>query len=499
MKSRNTTVFVCQNCGSQSPKWTGQCRECQGWNTYVEENSQTLKKLNEAQLQGEMLAGSHEAVDLFSESPDSSLNKERIPTGFSEVNRVLGGGIVSGSLNLFGGEPGIGKSTLLLQIAGNLGSIGKRVLYVSGEESLSQVSSRAKRLGLKSDLNFKFLSTTDLELALDSVQKNQPHFVVVDSVQTLSTKVVESSPGTISQIRAVTLEFMKIAKVKGITVFLVGHVTKEGTVAGPKLLEHMVDGVFYFESSSNSGFRMLRGQKNRFGSTNEVAVFEMTPMGLSQVDNPSERFLAERSSDMPGSSVIAQLEGTRPIMTEFQSLCQKCYVGYPKRTVQGIDGNRVSVLLAVVEKVLGQSFSDQEVYCKVASGHRVSEPASDLAVLMSLVSALEYRPLPRDILYLGEVGLGGELRSFSGVQSRLNEAKSVGISKVILPKWLEKEAAEVKGIEVLPASTVRDAYRLSFLGPPASRKKEEQENSVPAYRPARPSEFDSHVEDDLQF
>ena len=335
-------------------------------------------------------------------------------------------------------------------------------MYVSGEESAAQVAARAKRMDIKSDDHLHFLPTTDLDEALKGFEKLKPQVAVVDSIQTLSSADFDSVAGTVSQVRAATHALMELAKTTGTIVLLVGHVTKEGTVAGPKLLEHMVDGVFYFELATSSGYRLVRGQKNRFGGTHEVAVFEMSPKGLLQIDNPSARFLAERAKGMVGSSVVAQLAGTRPFLTEFQAIVQRCFQGYPRRTVQGVDQNRIAVLLAVAEKCLGVIFSDQDVYCKVASGDRIEEPGADLALLMALVSSLVEKPIPADLILIGEVGLGGEVRSVPALAARLSEAKSVGITRAIVPSWHLKEAAEVKGVEVIGVKTLGEVHRLCW-------------------------------------
>jgi len=462
------TVYVCQSCGANSAKWQGKCSECGTWNSLVEDvvagtsksSSKSAAKSKRKNVGAESLG---QTQPLMKQVENDLSNKDRIPSGFSELNRVLGaGGFLPGSLLLFGGEPGIGKSTLLLQILGHVAASGKLCLYISAEESAHQVAARAKRLGLKANDNFHFLATTELEVARAAVEQLKPELVVVDSVQTLASDAIESASGTVSQVRAVTQTFLDLAKQDNQTILLVGHVTKEGSVAGPRLLEHMVDGVFYFEMATSSGYRLVRGQKNRFGSTNEAAVFEMGSCGLEQIDNPSARFLAERSMEMSGSAVVAQLEGSRPFLTEFQSLTQRCFQGYPRRTVQGVDQNRVSVLLAVIEKSLGLSFSDQDVYCKVASGDRIAEPAADLALLMSLVSSLTNRPIPSNVIFIGEVGLGGEIRSVPALQARLIEAKSVGLTRVVCPRWNAKELKEQQKVELIPASNVREAFEVIF-------------------------------------
>jgi DNA repair protein RadA/Sms len=463
-----TSIYVCQSCASKTPKWQGKCGECGTWNSLVEEvvSKESIKSKAINRAKSFMTSSDEEGfgkVKALHESlKDFEIYGERTSSGFKEIDRVLGGGFARGSLLLFGGEPGIGKSTLLLQILGSLASRGKKVLYISGEESGPQVASRAKRLGIVATDNLQFVSTSDLDEAVAIIEKVKPNLLVADSVQTLSSPDIESAAGTVSQVRAVCQRFMEISKGTGIVSMLVGHVTKEGTVAGPRLLEHMVDGVFYFELATSSGYRLVRGQKNRFGATHEIAVLEMSSRGLLEVDNPSARFLAERSSDMAGSTVAAHLAGSRPFLTEFQALTQKCFQPYPRRTVQGVDQNRIAVLLAVIERGLSISFGDQDVYCKVASGDRIEEPACDLPMLMALVSSVERRAVPADMIFIGEVGLGGELRSVPGIGARLSEAKSVGMKRAVIPAWQLKEAKEVLGIQLIAAKTVKDAYLASW-------------------------------------
>jgi len=449
-------MFFCTECGESSPKWQGRCHQCGAWNSFVEEK--IIEPAGGAGPSGRAQGPVEplKIAGLFHESEETASREKRVSSGFKEVDRVLGGGFFHGSLVLLGGEPGIGKSTILLQIVGALATRGSKCLYVSGEESQSQVASRATRLGIADSAQIGFLSTSSLESALQLANDYQPQFLIVDSVQTLESDQFDSAAGTVSQIREVTHALMKYAKSRGVTTILVGHVTKEGSIAGPKLLEHMVDAVFYFEQATSGGYRLLRGQKNRFGPTNEIAVLEMSGRGLVEVDNPSERFLAERSKEMAGSSIVAHLEGTRPFLTEVQALTQRCYSGFPRRTVQGVDQNRISVLMAVAEKALKLNFAEQDVYFKVASGARVVEPAADLAILFALVSALKNEALPPDMLLIGEVGLGGEIRSTTGIEARLKEARNVGLARAVVPKWNLKEAKHVEGVKVIAVSTVAE-------------------------------------------
>jgi len=461
--ARLATVYVCSQCGAKSPKWAGKCFECGAWGSLVEEVEERLspkeeaKKTRQDRISGKPAGQSGPVRALHEEDAASTHKNDRIQSGFTELDRVLGGGFVPGSILLFGGEPGIGKSTLLLQAVANLARQGKRCLYVSAEESGPQVAARARRLGIPNLENLKFLATVELTEALDAADQTKAEIVVADSVQTLESTQLESAAGTVSQVREVARAFTALSKNRGVITLLVGHVTKEGSIAGPRLLEHMVDGVFYFELAASGAYRLVRGQKNRFGATHELAVFEMSGNGLIQVENPSARFLAERSKEMPGSAVVAHLEGSRPFLTEFQALVSRCYQGYPRRTVQGVDQNRVSVLLAVIERSLGVSFADRDVYCKVASGARIEEPAADLAICFALISAAEGESLPADLIFIGEVGLGGEIRSVSGLGARLNEAKGVGITRAIVPAWLLKEANDTKGIKCIGVKNIREA------------------------------------------
>jgi DNA repair protein RadA/Sms len=459
--AKSSTIFVCQSCGAKSAKWQGRCSECSEWNTLVEGIEHREKKKSGTGSKSARITGPggsnipeilHLALD-----KGGLRDAPRLGSGFSEVDRVLGGGFLKGSILLFGGEPGIGKSTLMLQVLSTIARGGTQSLYVSGEESGYQVASRAKRLGLEPSDQLKFLSTSSLDEVLLQLETLRPTFVVADSVQTLASENLESAAGTVSQVREVTHRLLEYAKSSDAVVMLIGHVTKEGTVAGPRLLEHMVDGVFYFESSSAGAYRLLRGQKNRFGATNELAVMEMLGSGLRQIENPSERFLMERAKDSPGSAIVAHLEGSRSFLTEVQALTQRSYQGYPRRTVQGIDANRVSVLLAVIERALGVSFAEHDVYCKVANGARIDEPAADLALVFSLLSAAKREALPPDILFVGEVGLGGELRSVPAITARLKEAKTVGVRTAVIPRWNAQEAREIKDMKVIPVASLLEA------------------------------------------
>lgn len=450
--------YLCSNCGSRFSQWQGRCSDCDEWNTLHEQN-ETITKSKSAKK------GKQRSVAelSFFESEDSSPNElgidlsKRILLGYPQLDRVLGGGFVPGSLLLFGGDPGIGKSTLLLQVSAKIASLGRKVLYASGEESRQQVLGRAKRL--KMDTLSKdpllFLATTSLEELLGVVEEQKPEFIVVDSVQTISSDELDSQSGSVSQVKQVTSKLMELAKTKGITIMLVGHVTKDGAIAGPKVLEHMVDGVFYFELSNSGGYRFLRAQKNRFGATNELAVLEMTNGGLEEVTNPSQRFMEERARDAAGTTLVAHVDGSQTFFVEFQSLTQKCFQGYPRRTVQGVDQNRISLLLAICERHLGVSYSEIDVFCKVASGHKIDEPAADLAMLFTMVSAYKQKAISAETLLVGEVGLAGEVRSVHSMHNRLKEASQLGIKKAIIPEWNVSELKYFdKKIQLIPIKNV---------------------------------------------
>jgi DNA repair protein RadA/Sms len=449
------THFVCQECGAEAAQWSGKCFECNAWNSLVEFKEAKGPK------QSKNLASTEKASVHNLDSFTQETHEKRLSSGFGEIDRVLGGGFLWNSLVLVGGIPGIGKSTILLQIVGKLCKQMK-CLIVSGEESGLQVADRAKRLGLSLD-NIQFLSTNDLDEALGIIQNENPDFIIVDSVQTLATAAMESSAGTVSQVREVAQRFLEVAKASKRIVVLVGHVTKEGTLAGPKLLEHMVDAVFYFESLNEGALRIMRTQKNRFGSANESAVFEMSELGLQEVLNPSEQFLSERQVDVAGTSVAALVDGTRCFLVEVQALVQRCFQGFPRRTFQGIDQNRVALLLAVLEKY-GIDFSNHDVYVKVAAGAKIEEGAADLAVAMALASARLDRPVPKDALYLGEVSLTGGIRSVQHLDLRIKEAARMGFKTFYVSEraQLPKNISQTNGIKIVKmknVATLKDIWK----------------------------------------
>ncbi len=451
MAKAKSTAFFCQNCGYESAKWQGQCPACHEWNTFTEEpvakitGSAAVKKA----------AAEIRPVRLSEIQTDES---QRISSGMEELDRVLGGGIVAGSLMLVGGDPGIGKSTLLLQVCHNLTGTGHKVLYVSGEESAQQIKLRAKRIGdFKDDL--MLLCETNLELVRSVIEKTKPEIVVIDSIQTMYHETVSAAPGSVSQVREATNILMQIAKGMGISIFLVGHVTKEGVVAGPRVLEHMVDTVLYFEGDRYASYRILRGVKNRFGSTNEIGVFEMRQSGLREVTNPSEYMLDGKPENASGSIVACSMEGSRPILIEIQALVCHTNLPMPRRTTAGTDFNRVNLLLAVLEKRAGMQMSACDVYVNIAGGIRMTEPAIDLGLILALVSSYKDIAIDEKTIAFGEVGLSGEIRSVNMAQQRVQEAKKLGFETVLMPKVSMKALQKVEGIQIIGLETVRDAVQ----------------------------------------
>ena len=440
-------VFFCQECGYESSKWLGQCPGCRNWNTFVEEKVVTGVSKG---------AGKREPVNPTSILDVSVTEDSRISTGMKELDRVLGGGIVRGSLTLVGGDPGIGKSTILLQVSRNLTSQGVKILYVSGEESLQQIKIRADRLG-GFDKDMLLLSETNLNSIVESVEKVNPEVMIIDSIQTMYLDEVGSSAGSVSQVREVTGQLMKVAKQMNIAIFIVGHVTKEGTVAGPRTLEHMVDTVLYFEGEKNAIYRILRGVKNRFGSTNEIGVFEMKDSGLYEVDNPSEVMLSGRPLDASGSVVVCSMEGTRPILIEIQALVSASSFNLPRRTSVGVDYNRVNMLMAVLEKRAGLMLSGSDAYVNIAGGIKINEPAIDLGIIMALVSSFRNTLVDHNTIIFGEVGLSGEVRGVSMAAHRVKEAAKMGFTTCMLPK-INCEGIEIpKGMKLIGVSNVNDA------------------------------------------
>lgn len=454
--AKRKTKFMCNSCGYESAKWMGRCPGCGEWNTMVEEVEVVVK--------GPRRTFQHSETTAQKAMPITAIEIEdapRVDTDLEELNRVLGGGIVPGSLILIGGDPGIGKSTLLLQVSALLANKGQRVLYMSGEESVRQTKLRAERLGVKS-AELYIYSETNLELVNEAIDSVQPKFVVIDSIQTVHHPDVTSAPGSVSQVRECTAELMRIAKTKNIAIFLVGHVTKEGQIAGPRILEHMVDTVLYFEGERHHTYRILRSQKNRFGSTNEIAIFEMLQGGLKEVLNPSELFLQERSQGAAGSTVVASMEGTRPILVEIQALVTPTSFNYPKRMASGLDQNRVQLLMAVLEKRMGMLLQTQDAYIKVAGGVKLDEPAIDLAVLTTIVSSYKDVAVSAHDCFIGEVGLTGEVRRVSRVEQRVQEAAKLGFKRAIIPASNLGGWDYPEGIRVIGVESVNDALKEAF-------------------------------------
>ncbi len=428
------SVFICKTCGYQSLRWLGKCPECASWDSLEEQIIE--KKSGKSQA---VSSSPVEIVPLLETSPDE---EERLSTGISELDTVLGGGNVPGSVVMIGGDPGIGKSTLMLQMLDKINDkrIGKKI-YVSGEESLSQIQQRAKRLNISAG-DIYFLNETNLEKLIATLEKNQPALVIIDSVQTLASERLDGIPGYSSQLRFCTAQLVQMAKQTHTSVFLVGHVTKEGAIAGPKILEHIVDTVLYFEGENKADIRILRATKNRFGAVNEIALFQMGRAGLTAVKNPSEIFLSASPEDREGSAVVAVIEGNRPILVEVQALVAKTQFGMPQRTATGIGHRRMNLLLAVLEKKFRKPFGFHDVFIKTAAGLRIDEPAADLGICMALVSSMDNRALDADIVYIGEVGLSGELRTASYTQERISEAEKLGFKQIIVPRANKKYASK---------------------------------------------------------
>jgi DNA repair protein RadA/Sms len=451
-KAAATTVYVCQNCGHQSRKWLGKCPDCGEWNSLVEERARAVSKAE---------AGARARLSFRDAKPIAygeieSQDDARVSSGITEFDRVLGGGIVPGSLVLIGGDPGIGKSTLLLEVADKLSAQGQRVLYVSGEESERQIKMRGERLGIEA-ANLFLLPETNLEAILDEVERSVPGAVIVDSIQTVFSSKIESAPGSVSQVREVAGQFLMLAKGRGVPVFLIGHVTKEGAIAGPKALEHIVDTVLYFEGERHHNHRVVRATKNRFGAANELGVFEMTGEGLKPVANPSEMFLKERPENVAGSIVTACMEGTRPVLVEVQALVAGSKYGTGRRMAQGLDANRVALLIAMLEKRVGLSLMGDDVFVNVAGGLEIDEPAADLGVVAAIASSFKNRPIDPQTAVFGEVGLTGEVRGALQAQARAREAQALGFKKLVLPASNAEGLQRLLGLRVVGVRSVEEA------------------------------------------
>jgi len=456
-KGKRTVVYFCGNCGHESAKWMGQCPACRQWNTFTEEVVKAGSKASGTAKA--VISGEKAAPVTFSEISMSA--EERAKTGIEELDRVLGGGIVPGSLTLVGGDPGIGKSTLLLQVCQKLADQHFKVLYISGEESLKQIKMRAMRIGSFTD-DLTLLCETDLSIVEEVIRKAKPEIVVIDSIQTMFQEEISSAPGSVSQVREATGVLLQLAKGLAISIFIVGHVTKEGTVAGPRVLEHMVDTVLYFEGDRHASYRILRGVKNRFGSTNEIGVFEMRNEGLVEVPNPSEFMLNGKPEDASGSIVVCSMEGTRPILLEVQALVCDTSFNIPRRQATGTDFNRVNLLMAVLEKRMNISMAHCDAYVNLAGGIRMAEPAIDLGIVLAILSSYRNRPIDDQTVAFGEVGLSGEIRAVSMPEQRVLEAKKLGFKTCVIPSVCVPMIKDPDGIQIIGAASLGEAISAVF-------------------------------------
>ena len=451
-KSSSRTIFICQQCGKESPKWLGRCPNCHEWNSFVETTVPAATPANISAV----------------ENPPQELSQvvtsisDRLPLPLIELNRVLGGGVVSGSLVLIGGDPGIGKSTLLLQVSALVAQAGGKVAYVSGEETLPQIRLRAERLGVTGERLY-LLAETDLDVILSQLEKLSPSLAVIDSIQAVYFPELDTAAGSITQVRECTLRLMRWAKQSAVPIFIAGHVTKDGAIAGPRVLEHIVDVVLYLEGEPFSAYRVLRGVKNRFGSTNEVGVFEMKEHGLVEVDNPSKAFLSQRWGEGVGSTVVPTLEGTRPLLVEIQALTTPTAFGLPRRTANGVDFNRLLLITAVLTKRVGLKLGNQDIITNVTGGLRIEEPAADLGIALAIASSFRDVGVDPELIVVGEVGLSGELRAVSQLDRRVAEAARLGFKRCLVPKVSGRISAP-KNIELIPASTLREAIRVGLVG-----------------------------------
>lgn len=443
------TIFVCSECGNESPKWLGKCPACNSWNTFYE---QKIEKYTETNKIEKKINNTPKPLNTY-----VGQEANRTSTGFSELDRVLGGGLVKGSLILLGGEPGIGKSTLILQLCEKVKGEGK-VLYVSGEESAEQIKLRADRLEVKND-DLLFLGETDIDVVRDSIGEIKPKLVIIDSIQTMYSDEISAAAGSVSQVREITSQIMRICKSQQITTVIIGHVTKDGNIAGPRVLEHMVDTVLYLEGERYNTYRILRAVKNRFGSTNEIGMFEMRQEGMCEVTNPSDILITERDDNPSGSCIVASIEGTRPILVEMQSLTSQTVFGMPKRTANGFDYNRLAVLIAVLEKRAGLSISNHDVYLNIAGGMKLSEPAIDLGIIITVASAYKNIPIPQTTVVMGEVGLTGEVRRINLIEKRLKEAEKLGFKTCIIPENNKKGLKDEYKLDIIGVKNIGEALR----------------------------------------
>ena len=454
MAKGSKTVFVCSNCGNESSKWLGKCPACGEWNSFYEEKVVDTKSSNNS------LRSSSSSAEVIKLKTVETNKFERYPTGYGELDRVLGGGLVQGSLVLIGGEPGIGKSTLILQICDKV-KVNGPILYVSGEESGSQIKMRADRLKIDND-NIFFLGETSMSLIEESIEKIKPGLVIIDSIQTIYSDDLTAAPGSVSQVREVTSKIMLICKKQNITTIIIGHVTKDGNIAGPRVLEHMVDAVLYIEGERFFTYRVLRGVKNRFGSTNEVGLFEMREEGMCEIDNPSDIMISDRADNPSGSVIVATLEGTRTMLIEVQALVTPTAFGMARRTGIGVEFNRLVLLLAVLEKKAFLPLSNQDAYVNIVSGIRVDEPAADLAIALAVASSYKNIPISKDLVAIGEVGLTGEIRSVNSIEKRIKEAERMGFSQVIVPKSALKQVKYDNKIKIMGVNNIKEAINIAL-------------------------------------
>ena len=443
------TIFVCSECGNESPKWLGKCPACNSWNTFYEQKIDKYTETNKAEKK---INNTPKPLNTY-----VGQESDRTSTGYMELDRVLGGGLVRGSLILLGGEPGIGKSTLILQLCEKVQGEGK-VLYVSGEKSAEQIKLRADRLGVKND-DLLFLGETDIDIVKEAITEIKPKLVIIDSIQTMYSDEISAAAGSVSQVREITSQIMRTCKAEQITTVIIGHVTKEGNIAGPRVLEHMVDTVLYLEGERYNTYRILRAVKNRFGSTNEIGMFEMKQEGMCEVTNPSDILITEREDNPSGSCIVASIEGTRPILVEIQALTSQTVFGLPKRTANGFDYNRLAVLIAVLEKRAGLSLGSQDVYLNIAGGLKLSEPAVDLGIISTVASAYKNISIPQNVVVMGEVGLTGEVRRINLIEKRLKEAEKLGFKKCIIPENNKKSLKDNYKLDIIGVKNIGEALR----------------------------------------
>ena len=447
--AKSKTIFVCSECGNESTKWLGKCPACNSWNTFYEQkvvDTKATNKSKDIRCNKPQTLNSYEAKETI-----------RTSTGFGELDRVLGGGLVKGSLVLLGGEPGIGKSTLILQICDKVKGDGK-VLYVSGEESAEQIKMRADRLGINND-DILFLGETDIDIVNQAIIDINPKLVIIDSIQTMYSEEITAAAGSVSQVREITSQVMRVCKARQITTIIIGHVTKEGNIAGPRVLEHMVDCVLYLEGERYFSYRILRGVKNRFGSTNEIGMFEMQEEGMCEITNPSDILITEREDNPAGSCIVSCMEGTRPILVELQALTSQTIFGYPKRTANGIDYNRLALLIAVLEKRCGLQLGSQDVYLNVVGGLRINEPSIDLGIMLVTASSFKNKPIPKDMIIIGEVGLTGEVRRINAIEKRLKEAEKLGFKSCIIPESNKRDLKDKFKLDIICVRNINEAMK----------------------------------------